>query len=117
MRGLTSVYSRLLGMEYVSGTQCGTPRKSSMLSRVSAGPGSQGGAPDGLRRPRRDKGGCPRRAARSGVAEVRGAHHPNAIHIRAVPRNSRVPQRTVQGDDVAYLQGVLPNNNALDQEL
>jgi putative transposase len=29
----------------------------------------------------------------------------------------RVPWRTVQGDDVAYLQGVLPINNALDQKL
>jgi len=30
-------------------------------------------------------------------------------------RTHRVPWRTVQRDDVAYLQGVLPNNNALDQ--
>jgi putative transposase len=30
-------------------------------------------------------------------------------------RTPRSPWRTVQGDDVAYLQGVLPNNNALDQ--
>jgi transposase-like protein len=30
-------------------------------------------------------------------------------------RTLRVPWWTVQGDDVAYLQGVLPNNNALDQ--
>jgi transposase-like protein len=29
----------------------------------------------------------------------------------------RAPWWTVQGDDVAYLQGVLPNNNALDQKL
>jgi putative transposase len=32
-------------------------------------------------------------------------------------RTRRVPRWTVQGDDVAYLQGILPNNNALDQEL
>jgi transposase-like protein len=32
-------------------------------------------------------------------------------------RTHRVPRWAVQGDDVAYLQGVLPNNNALDQEL
>ena len=32
-------------------------------------------------------------------------------------RTHRVPWRTLQGDDVAYLQGVLPNNNALDQKL
>ena len=32
-------------------------------------------------------------------------------------RTLRVPWRTVQRDDVAYLQGILPNNNALDQEL
>ena len=32
-------------------------------------------------------------------------------------RTPRSPWRTVQGDDVAYLQGVLPNNNALDQKL
>ena len=30
-------------------------------------------------------------------------------------RTHRVPWRSVQRDDVAYLQGVLPNNNALDQ--
>ena len=30
-------------------------------------------------------------------------------------RTPRSPWWTVQGDDVAYLQGVLPNNNALDQ--
>jgi putative transposase len=30
-------------------------------------------------------------------------------------RTHRVPWRTVQRDDVAYLQGILPNNNALDQ--
>jgi hypothetical protein len=30
-------------------------------------------------------------------------------------RTHRVPWWTVQGDDVTYLQGVLPNNNALDQ--
>jgi len=30
-------------------------------------------------------------------------------------RTRRSPWWTVQGDDVAYLQGVLPNNNSLDQ--
>jgi transposase-like protein len=32
-------------------------------------------------------------------------------------RTSRRSWWTVQGNDVAYLQGVLPNNNALDQKL
>ena len=32
-------------------------------------------------------------------------------------RTRRAPRWAVQGDDVAYLQGVLPNNNALDQKL
>ena len=32
-------------------------------------------------------------------------------------RTYRAPWWAVQGDDVAYLQGVLPNNNALDQKL
>ncbi len=39
----------------------------------------------------------------SGFRRCRGTH--------------RVPWWTVQGDDVAYLQGVLSNNNALDQKL
>jgi transposase-like protein len=59
-------------------------------------------------------------AARDVFPETR--HQRNWVHaiqtqtkIRQGRRTLRVPRRAMHRDDTAYLQGVLPNNNALYQ--